>query len=211
MTSKRLNLFPTPVVVDQLDDADTLNRELEATIRSQMSDDPGVQRSNFGGWHSDSDLLDWGGPAARRLADHALALATANTKTVRGGDLQWRIQAWANVFGKGAGNAAHIHGGNYWAAVYYVRVGDGEGGRLRLHDPRAPALRMHAPLLRFTNAGRELMHPIVPVAGQMVLFPAWLMHSVEPWDGDGERISIAMNIRSVRKRTNRLSTEVGSR
>ncbi|MDQ3471975.1 MAG: 2OG-Fe(II) oxygenase family protein, partial [Pseudomonadota bacterium] len=152
-------------------------------------------------------LLDWGGGAANRLADHALALANANTKTVRGGDLQWGIQAWVNVFGKGAGNAAHIHGGNFWAAVYYVKIGEGEGGRLRLHDPRAPALRMHAPLLRFTNAGRELMQPIEPVPGQMVLFPAWLMHSVEPWDGDGDRISIAMNIRSAPKRRKKPASE----
>lgn len=202
MPSKRLNLFPTPVVVDQLEDSAALNAALEEIIYARMASEKGVQRSNIGGWHSESDLLEWGGAAASRVAEHALGLATANTKTVRGGELAWGIRAWVNVFGTGAGNAAHVHGGNYWAAVYYVKIGTGEGGRLRLHDPRAPALRMHAPLLRFTGAGRELMHPVVPEEGQMVLFPAWLMHSVEPWEGAGDRISIAMNIRSIRKRNN---------
>jgi hypothetical protein len=31
----------------------------------------------------------------------------------------------------------------------------------------------------------------------MVLFPGWVSHSVEPWEGSGERISVAMNIRAA--------------
>jgi hypothetical protein len=31
----------------------------------------------------------------------------------------------------------------------------------------------------------------------MILFPGWLSHSVEPWDGGGTRISVAMNIRAA--------------
>jgi len=37
-----------------------------------------------------------------------------------------------------AANRAHVHGGSFWSVVYYVRVGDGEGGELVLHDPRLP-------------------------------------------------------------------------
>jgi hypothetical protein len=28
----------------------------------------------------------------------------------------------------------------------------------------------------------------------VVMFPSWLLHSVEPWEGEGERISIAFNV-----------------
>jgi uncharacterized protein (TIGR02466 family) len=153
-----------------------------------------------GGWHSDTDLLEWGGGPVRQIADHALRLATANTKTVKGAELRWAVEAWANVNGTGAGNAPHIHGGNYWAAVYYVKKGHGEGGRLWLHDPRMPGLRMYAPSLRFTGAGPEGAYRFQPEAGQLVLFPAWLMHSVEPWSGDDQRISIAMNIRRLKRK-----------
>ncbi|WP_425506906.1 putative 2OG-Fe(II) oxygenase [Sphingomonas sediminicola] len=72
----------------------------------------------------------------------------------------------------------------------------GEGGQLVLHDPRMPALRMHAPGLRFKDAGPDVRTTIEPKSGLMVLFPAWLLHSVEPWQGDGHRISVAMNIRA---------------
>ena len=192
---KRLNLFPTPVIIDELEDFEALNLELEQAILERMNADPGIKRSNAGGWHSATDLLKWGGPAATRIGKHALRLATANTTTSRGAELRWSIVAWANVNGPGAANSPHIHGGNYWSAVYYVKVGDGEGGRLQLHDPRLPALRMHSPVLRFTDAGPEVPCQIRPKAGQMILFPAWLSHSVEAWDGSDQRISIAMNIR----------------
>lgn len=199
MVYKRLNLFPTPLIIDELEDAGALNAELERAIRDRMLAEPGIKRSNLGGWHSNTDLLKWGGAAASRIRDHALKLATANTTTARGAELRWRIVGWANVNGPGAGNAPHVHGGNYWSAVYYVKVGEGEGGRLRLHDPRLPALRMHSPVLRFTDAGPEVTYPIRPRAGQMLLFPAWLSHSVEAWEGSEERISIAMNIRRSAK------------
>lgn len=200
MAYKRLNLFPTPVIIDQLDDAESLNNELEQAILQRMIADPGIKRSNVGGWHSNTDLLKWGGPAASRIREHALKLANANTTIGRGAELAWKIVAWANVNGAGAGNSPHVHGANYWSAVYYVKVGEGEGGRLRLHDPRLPALRMHSPVLRFTDAGPEVTHHIRPKAGQMLLFPAWLLHSVEAWEGCDHRISIAMNIRRSGKR-----------
>jgi hypothetical protein len=58
---------------------------------------------------------------------------------------------------------------------------------------------MHSPILRFTDAGPEVARNIRPRPGQMILFPAWLSHSVEPWDGEDYRISIAMNIRRLRE------------
>ena len=91
----------------------------------------------------------------------------------------------------------HVHGGSFWSAVYYVRAGEGEGGQLVLHDPRMPALRMHAPGLRFKDMGPDVRAEVQPKSGMLVLFPAWLLHSVEPWQGDGHRISIAMNIRAI--------------
>lgn len=195
---KRLNLFPTPLIIDELDECEALNDELEDVIVKRMGSEAGIKRSNAGGWHSNTDLLTWGGPAANRVAEHAVELANANTTTARGAELRWRIAGWANVNGPGAGNSPHMHGANYWSAVYYVKVGEGEGGRLRLHDPRLPALRMHSPVLRFSKAGPEVTHHIRPRAGQMLLFPAWLLHSVEAWEGSDNRISIAMNIRRAR-------------
>jgi uncharacterized protein (TIGR02466 family) len=191
-----LKLFSAPVIVDRLDAAETLNSALEHSIAERRLTDPGVVRSNVGGWHSKSDLFSWAGDAGRTILRHALGLANANTTDPSGKpvSLRWRCDAWANVSEGGHSNAAHVHGGAYWSAVYYVRVGDGVGGHLLLHDPRMPGLRMHAPGLRLRHGGPELVARLKPVPGQMILFPSWLSHSVEPWDGSEPRVSIALNL-----------------
>ncbi len=192
-----LHFFATPVITDELEDAAQLNAELEIVIRARMASDPGLRLSNQGGWQSTHDLHAWAGEAGKRILAHAAALATANTTSDQGTGIRWAVDGWANVNATGAANRAHVHGGSFWSAVYYVRVGRGEGGGLVLHDPRMPALRMHAPSLRFNDCGSEVFASLQPKAGLMVLFPAWLSHAVEPWRGDEPRISIAMNIRAV--------------
>jgi uncharacterized protein (TIGR02466 family) len=192
-----LRLFTTPVIVDELADAEELNAELEKTIIAQQERDPGVKLSNRGGWQSKRDFPAWAGEAGRRLVQHALSLASAHSAAGQGAVPRWSVDVWANVTGSGSFNMAHVHGGSYWSAVYYVSVGEGQGGQLVLHDPRMPGLRMHAPNLRFKDVGPELRADIQPKAGLMILFPAWLSHSVEPWEGTGNRVSVAMNIRAA--------------
>lgn len=190
-------LFVTPLIVDEVDGAAELNAALEAVIRSRRSDHPGLALSNRGGWQSTHDFAAWSGAEGQAVVARALELASAHAQRSDGRPSRWTVEAWANVSGPGAFNMPHVHGGTYWAAVYYVRVGTGEGGQLVLHDPRMPGLRMHAPGMRFRNLGPELRAEVKPREGLLVLFPGWLSHSVEPWQGDGERISIAMNIRAV--------------
>ena len=189
-------LFATPVLVQELDGAAELNAALAKQILSRREQDEGLKFSNRGGWQSTHDFVRWSGEAGLTVINRACELATAYTTRVQA-PLRWSVDAWANVSGPGAFNMPHVHGGTYWAAVYYVRVGDGEGGELVLHDPRMPGLRMHAPGVRFKNLGPEVKADIKPEEGLLVLFPGWLSHSVEPWQGSGERISVAMNIRAA--------------
>ncbi len=191
-------LFSTPLVIAELKDAEAINAQLEAAIFKRREEHPGLRRSNVGGWHSAQDLLVWGGEAAGVLARTIGELATANTQPVAsapGGGPKWAIEGWANVNENGSFNAAHYHGGNYWAAVYYVRVDPGKGGGLNLQDPRLPGLVMYAPQLRFRNAGPQHATTIQPRPGLLLLFPAWLSHSVLPYEGEGMRISLGFNVR----------------
>ena len=197
MTARVFHFFPTPVIMDELEGAEDLNRELEPAIVDQRQRDSGLKLSNRGGWQSKRDFPQWGGDAGRRVIEYAVRLATENTgHAPTRPPPNWSVDVWANINESGGFNMPHIHGGTYWSAVYYVRAGEGEGGQLVLHDPRMPALRMHAPGLRFKDAGPDVRTTIEPKSGLMVLFPAWLLHSVEPWQGDGHRISVAMNIRA---------------
>lgn len=190
-------VFSTPIIVDEYPDAAAVNPELERLILERREKDPGITRSNSGGWHSDLELLRWAGDKVTGVVRHIVALADAATQDTqaRAGQRRgWTLEAWANVNPPGASNAPHTHGACYWSAVYYVRVDPGEGGELVLYDPRMPSLDMHAPALRFRNSGGEQVISLKPVAGTIIIFPSWLSHSVRSWAGEGVRISIALNL-----------------
>ena len=197
------NLFATPLLVDRIHD-EIMRASLEDSILARRVEDPGINRSNVGGgWHSDLKLLEWGGNAARALLERTLTLVNQNTTEVQSRpDVrpQWSVEAWANVNEKGGANMRHVHGGCFWSAVYYVRIDEGTGGELILYDPRMPILAMHAPSLRFRNAGGEREVRIKPNVGLLIAFPSWLAHAVEPWNSEGTRISIAINLSSIRVR-----------
>lgn len=189
-------LFATPFVSGILPGAQAINPALEAAILRRREQDPGVARSNLGGWHSRHDALEWGGEALANVARAIVGLADANshdTAAVPGVRRGWRLEGWANVIQGAGSHHRHVHSGCFWSAVYYVRVDPGEGGELELFDPRGPQVEMYAPDLRIEGQGSGI-HAIAPVAGQLVLFPSWLSHAVAPYRGDGMRITVAINL-----------------
>ena len=200
--AKTLLMFSTPVIIDELEDAEGINADLQEKIAERRKMDQGVVQSNIGGWHSKQDFQAWSGEAGRKLMNRVLDLAREHTVDIGSGtDMQWSVQGWANVSGPGALNKPHVHGGAFWSAVYYVCAPESESGRLVLHDPRMPALRMYAPSLRFKGAGQEQVARLKPKSGMIVMFPSWLSHGVDPWAGEGERISIALNVFASPKMT----------
>ncbi len=190
-------LFVTPLIGGYLPESAELAAELEPIILARWEADPGIARSNVGGWHSDTRMLEWAGEPMRRLVARIVDLADANTEDLRAqekGRRGWVLEAWANVSQAGASNVAHTHPSCFWSAVFYVKVGEGEGGEILFHDPRLPYLNMHAPDLRFRHFGPEQEMALRPSMGMLLLFPSWLSHSVLPWSGEEPRISVAVNL-----------------
>ena len=61
----RRDLFPTPFAADTLKSPEGI-AELRRSIEAERTRDAnGVQISNVGGWHSNTNMIDWGGEAAR--------------------------------------------------------------------------------------------------------------------------------------------------
>ena len=197
--AKLEHLFATPIILDRVDHGELPNSELEAAILERRRVHPGIRRSNLGSWHSDLNLFDWGGEPASRLAARIVALAEAETvdRSREGAKPEWQVEGWANVTEAGGSNAPHVHPGCFWSAVYYLRVDPGEGGELLLFDPRMPAITMQAPDLRFRHAGGEQVARHAPFTGSLIVFPSWLTHSVTPWQGQGVRMSVAINLSAV--------------
>ena len=190
-------LFETNILHGRLTGAEPMTAALEAAIRRRMAEGPGLDRSNVGGWHSTTDMLDWAGAAAAKLAETAVNMAKRMSH-FDGAEPLWSIRMWANVSPPGALNMSHAHPGVLWAAVYYVACGEADsGGELYLEDPRFPVPQMTYPGFRAVGADgapQDVEHRIAPQRGDLILFPAWMRHGVRPYRGTGERISIAMNL-----------------
>lgn len=207
-TVQLANLFETPVILDMVPDATALNEELRAAALARRETDPaGVRKSNWNGWQSDTDMMAWAGRPAQLLADHFLKLCN-NFTAFPSTNFVWSVEMWANLSSAGSANEAHIHPGAVWSSVYYVDDGYGGsvepdlGGELVLYDPRMPFIRMLPFELRYRRPdgqAAETQTSIRPIAGQIVMFPPWLYHSVYPFSGTGERISIAMNATVTRQ------------
>ncbi|MFC3227221.1 TIGR02466 family protein [Marinibaculum pumilum] len=197
--------FPTPVALVSLANAERLNADLKRIVlEREAQDSGGTEHSNLGGWQSDWELADWGGPPAQVLLQAARAAADRLTGNRMGQPVkvEWKMNAWANINRTGHANEFHTHPGAYWSGAYYVEDGGiGEdpslGGEFELQDPRGIGPAMYAPNLAFTLPGMQSVGAselISPRAGNMLIFPAWLSHAVRPYRGKGMRISIAFNM-----------------
>ncbi|GAB5498563.1 MAG: hypothetical protein PsegKO_08740 [Pseudohongiellaceae bacterium] len=207
--AQQMGLFETPVVFCTVNNGEHLMADLERVIRNRAAASDGVKRSNIGSWHSDSDMLNWGGPAASQLATTATNICKRMSHFLGGSaeDLDWFVRMWANVTPHGGLNHVHAHPGNLWAAVLYLDMGaetDDEdvGGNFYLEDPRFPMCAMRETSLRMSGMdGKPQQYEVdfKLARGNLIVFPAWLRHGVRPYTGNRERISIAMNIDAQRR------------
>ncbi len=192
--------FPTPIFMRHWRDSEALNRELAALVLEKERTSAGLNKSNFGGWHSDEDLFEWGGPAIEELQRRVMEAtqeitAKACGPALTGLQAEMNISGWANVSRDRAYNGIHNHPDCTWSGAYYVTLGerdtgDPRNGIIEFLDPRMGVNWAQLPGQPF---GTQLQ--INPEAGTMLVFPSWMQHWVHPFKGTGERISLAFNVR----------------
>ncbi len=197
--AKLTNLFATPLMVHVWSDAAALNEELRARIFEHQKKSAGEQKTNIGGWHSESGQLEFCGDAGRRLIRHMYEMTDEATRRVLsefGQPLRatrWTLYAWANVNGPGDFNRVHTHPGATWSGTYYVDTGEPDdpaaGTPIHLFDPCQGRANLFLPPLVPSSFTQR------PEPGMMILFPSYLPHMVFAHRGRCPRISIAFNAR----------------
>lgn len=100
---------------------------------------------------------------------------------------------WASVYGRGDYCMAHSHVRAVGSIVYLLEPGDPDpddatAGKLCFVDPRITSCCQLEP--------DRMTHPLLPDlhAGTMVIFPAALVHCVNPYTGAAPRITLSWNI-----------------
>ncbi len=209
LKAQRGMLFETPIVSAHFDNSAAFLNDLKNVILQNKEEyKTGLARSNVGGWHSDTNMMEWGGLAAKELSERIIALThkTSFFPDTTADKINWKIQMWANVTSKGGFNHLHVHPGNIWSAVMYVDMGgndetgdniEGVGGEFYFEDPRFPATSMHHPgfkIIGMDNKPQSVQPELRPKRGDVLMFPSWLKHGVRPYNGNKERISIAINL-----------------
>jgi uncharacterized protein (TIGR02466 family) len=99
---------------------------------------------------------------------------------------------WATVLARGAAHKIHQHPNNFLSGVYYVRTHPG-ADTINFHDPRNQTGIIRPPVVELTAENTDQV--VVKVKdGTMLVFPAYLQHSVDASASEDERISISFNI-----------------
>lgn len=186
-----LRLFPAfvwkaqlrPEVHAPLDAA--IGRELDELMRPAGAPTPGETWQSGHGLHRRE--------ACRELAhviDDAVRTILAFLKV--GCDGFEITGCWASVAARDGTIRMHSHPNNFLSGVYYVRVQPG-ADTINFHDPRPQAGVIRPPVTELTAYNTDQV--VVRVErGTLLVFPAWLPHSVDPNASDGLRISISFNV-----------------
>lgn len=113
--------------------------------------------------------------------------------------LQIYNDCWFHVTRRGGYFGLHNHPNASWSGVYCVDAGKSDpdrkmSGALCFVNPTIMyAMHMDAGIdhMRLPYGHHVAQFRLEP--GQLVIFPSWVMHDVKPFEGEGERITVAFN------------------
>lgn len=202
------HFFPTPIYFTDLAHAGELNAYLLERIYAWREEDPeGTVRTStpqVGAWHSITDMH------TRKEFDR---LTLEIFELVQGiyDDLGYDSSyepvcdsMWVNINPQYAFNRHHTHPHALWSGVYYVQTPE-NCGLIYFTDPRPQAHILtpyYNPRRRRADTWDEVHYQ--PVEGRIIVFPAWLVHAVQPNlsrepGRAGDRISVSFNFYQRRK------------
>ena len=182
--------FPTAVYIADIDHP-TLNQELERDIMAWADKDKGVIRTNVKGWHSHTDMHER--PEFKKLVSMLYACQKTIYDQEHYESEPFLGNMWANINPPGGSNRAHQHPNSLWSGVYYIKAPK-NCGQLKIDDPRSAAAMVRPKQKEGSMPSRLFREThYEPIAGRCIMFPAWLMHCVDPNESNDIRISVSFN------------------
>ncbi len=204
--------FAVPFVEALMPESEALNAELkDLFLRREMEGmgyanaQPLVQRNGL--FESNFELFDWPDAPIGVLRNWCWlqlyrAIGELNGYTPEQlRNLHVAAESWFHITRNGGYFALHNHPMASWSGVYCVASGDpdptvADNGLLTFVNPQQTATMY----IDMAIARMSRPYACAPVAmslraGQLVLFPSWVLHEVRPFYGRCERITVAFNAR----------------
>jgi uncharacterized protein (TIGR02466 family) len=205
-----MNMFAVPFAFSRYADAPRLNSALRAVLLAlEKSGGAGNPRPltyrNEALFESHFDLFRNSDAAVQELKRFCWDQLLAVIGRLNGYDLPTleRLQiyndCWFHVTRRGGYFGLHNHPNASWSGVYCVDSGrhDPEkkmSGVLSFANPTIMnAMHMDAGIARMQLPYAHQVANFSLEPGQLVIFPSWVLHDVKPFEGEGERITIAFN------------------
>ena len=192
-------LFPTPIWID--DDCGIDPKEIEEFAYIVEKEDPkGVQASNYGGYQSDSFRDTFIPDPLSKLYQRLMANAYESADSFGFSNYTLKLaNLWMNINRKSNYNLLHTHAGCIMSGVYYAKVPECCSGDLKfVRDLNHQCLKEYwgcnENFDRYEHDYNYMEYYIQPKENLMILFPSWLMHSVDASSSDDDRISLSFNI-----------------
>ncbi|MEQ8653580.1 MAG: 2OG-Fe(II) oxygenase family protein [Kiloniellales bacterium] len=190
-TLEPLQLFPTFLFTYDLEPAraEALNQGISNLVWGLLDPPPNVMPGQNLNTHHDLHKKP-GMEPLMEVYSEAIELTIEKLKVQHRG---WAVTGcWANINKPGISHVAHNHPNNWLAAVYYVKAPRG-GNAITFHEPRQQNFPIRPNVERHA-ASNVSSYPFQVQPGRLVIFPAWLYHSVPANESNEERMSIAINM-----------------
>ncbi len=205
-----LNMFAVPFAFGRHPDHLRLNRELARRLFAlegsggAANPNPLTQRNNAL-FESHFNLFRDADPAIQELKSFCWDQLLSVIGRLNGYDLPTlhRLQifndCWFHITRRGGFFGLHNHPNASWSGVYCVAPGRYEAGKrdsglLTFLNPMiASAMHLDAGVARMPLPHGYHVASVALESGQLVIFPSWVLHDVKPYEGEGERITIAFN------------------
>jgi len=113
------------------------------------------------------------------------------------------VSAWVNFMSKGDYNPPHIHNDCNFSSVMFIQVPEGLKKEAKDFYNQCNSDYVNGPgSLQFIHGNYENKNDIAlrsfePKIGDFFIFPSWLLHYVNPFRCDGDRISVAANFKEI--------------
>jgi uncharacterized protein (TIGR02466 family) len=203
--------FAVPFGFAKMENGAKLNSDLRALFLQRAAEGakyanprPYTQR-NGQVFESDFQLFRASEPAVQQLKHFCWAnllgmiaeLNKYDEATIR--RMQIYSDSWFHVTRRGGYFGLHNHPMASWSGVYCVDPGKHDAdkpdsGLLTFVNPATTsAMYLDAGNANLVGAFSYGTRGVRFEAGQLVLFPSWILHDVKPFEGEGERITVAFN------------------
>ncbi len=183
-------LFPTFVWVHDLEPAraEALNARMFRDIDRMTAPRPQLQPGQ--NWQTEQTLHEH--PQFAELVEIIEAAVRGVISRMALEHEAFELTAlWANINPPGAPHPPHFHPNNFLSGVYYLQVTEGQDS-ITFHEPRTQVDIVAPHVQRFSQyTAPHYSMPVKP--GRLVIFPAWLTHSVKRNESQRLRISISFN------------------